>query len=419
MDRKLEHWVDDQRTWAILIAVITFSALLLRIVAGPVLNPDGGEDLDIYYYFSHIVLDGGNPYTAPENGPVPGLYGDNTVFHMSSLAGLLWLHDSKDTLRMFFILFDVAMIPLIGFYARRPHPWRLAVAVFYAFCPAVIVWTEYTGDYPVEIFSIFLIVLALERSAMALAWAATTFLALFKWMSGFFLIPFAMYAGSRMTLRIFLIASALFGLAFALGHLPFFPDDLVAYERREARTHLDPSHASLTQIPYDLGIYDSRFPQVFIYGGLAATYVLFALRHIDIREAIALALLVAFVALPDQGFARILLIALPFLLLIRLTPGRYAALWGVASMAGLAVLFSVGRTPFESTSGVHYEAAHWLFGDYASLRHVLWANAPLALLVGLYAYDKWTGGYPRRERLLFDRYLLPTRGPRVDAVKPT
>jgi hypothetical protein len=410
MSRKLRHWIDNQASWAILIALITFGALLLRIFAGPILNPYGGGDLDIYYYFSHIVLDGGNPYTAPDNGPIPGFYGDNTVFHMSSLAGLLWIHDSKDTLRMFFILFDVAMIPLIGFYARRPRSWRLAVAVFYAFCPAVIVWTEYTGDYPVEIFSIFLIVFAVERSAMALAWAATTFLALFKWMSGFFLIPFAMYARSRMTLRMFLIASALFGLAFVSSHLPFFPDNLVAYDRREARTHLTPGHASWTQIPYDLGVYNGRFPQLFIYGGLAATYALFALRRIDIREAIALALLFAFVALPDQGLGRIVLIALPFLLLIRLTPWRYAALWAVATMAGLAVLFSVGRTPFEATSGAHYEAAHWLFGDYASLQHVLWANAPLALLVGLYAYDKWTGRYPTRDRLLFNRHLLPTLG---------
>jgi hypothetical protein len=400
-----------------LIAFLAVSALAIRLVAGPVLASGGGADLDIYYYFSHIVLDGGNPYTAPENGPIAGSYGDNTVFHLSTLAGLLWLHDSKDTLRVFFILFDAAVIPLVGFYARRPRPWRLAVAVFYAFCPLIIVWwTEVPEDKPVSLFLIFLIVFAVERSALTVACVGTTLLALFKWMSGFFLIPFAMYARSRMALRVFLVAFGLFVLAFALNHLPYFPDNLVAYDRRELRTHAPPVHASWTKLLSALGIYTDTYVKLFMYGGLAIVYALFTLRRLDIREAIVLALFFAYFALPDQSFDRILLIALPFLLLIRLTPWRYAALWIIGIFAGAAVHFNLGLTPWQTHKGASYEVAHWLFGDYGSLQHTLWANSPLVLLVGLYVFDKWTGRYPRRERLLFDEHLLTRPEPRAQPV---
>jgi len=75
------------KPWPLLVSAIALSAFLVRVAV--IHKWGGGYDLRIYEYFGTLAAHGHNPYNAPANGPIPGVYGDNQPFEMLLLGGLL------------------------------------------------------------------------------------------------------------------------------------------------------------------------------------------------------------------------------------------------------------------------------------------------------------------------------------------
>jgi hypothetical protein len=75
-----------------------------------------------------------------------------------------------------------------------------------------------------------------------------------------------------------------------------------------------------------------------------------------------------------------LLITLPFLFIIAMTARRWLSLWAVSFLAAAAVLVEFRKTPIDLIEQI--------FGSYGSLKHVLFANTLMALVVFYYLKDR-------------------------------
>ena len=394
------------RRWRLVVVGIAFVALLVRFAILLHYRHYVSADLRIYYYFSHLILEGANPYDAPAGGSVDSSYGDFPAPEMGTYAALLNIHDSPLTLKVFFAFADFLTIILLGFLLPRSKPWRLSAMLFYGFSPLVLVsWIVVTEDKTVLFTFITWIYIAIERRATIAAWLGTGTLAVYKWISGFFLVPFALWSSRSMSRKGLLAALGIFAITFVVSHIPYFPESLRMYERRQEASHIyPPVHASLTKVLYDLGLYETFFVQGFIYTALAAVYLLFALRKIDIKEAIALSLFAAYVALPNESFDRILLITLPFLFVVSLSLARWAAVWAVTIVTGAGVYLNVmAPTPVPQS---FVDAA----GSYGSYRHLILANALMLLILAFYLWDKIVRRRPLEEDLLAPRLELSVFG---------
>jgi large-conductance mechanosensitive channel len=90
----------------------------------------------------------------------------------------------------------------------------------------------------------------------------------------------------------------------------------------------------------------------------------------------------SYVALPDEGANRMLLITLPFLFILAMTEFRWLSLWAVSILGAAAVLVEFRNTGIGLIEQV--------FGSYGSLKHVLFANLLMAFVVFYYVKDKVT-----------------------------
>ena len=355
------------------LAALAFGVRLL-VAAGT----GGGEDLKLYHAFGGLVADGFNPYHPPPGFPLPDRFGDNLPLELLLFAGVLKVHDAAMSLRVLFAAADAGVILLIGLHYARPRAWRAAFVIFYAFNPLVLgSWTATSEDKTLLFLLFAATILAVERDRPAWSWAGTAVLTAIKGF-GIALAPMLfVHTARRRGWRLALGCVAGYVAAVAIGHLPWFPDDLDAYSHRADRTNFPvPGHASLTQVLSRLDVYDPAVARLGVPILVVAIFVLFWRELIGIVEAMVLANAATLVLQPDHSYPRVLFATLPFLLILRTDRRRWLVLWAVSVLGSIAVYFQQERGEL---------------GGYSSFPHVLAANAFFFVVIAYYARDKFAG----------------------------
>ncbi len=370
----------SERRWKQFVALVAVGALVVRLVL--IATTGGGFNLRIFHYFGGLILDDINPYAAPVGGEFGPRYGDNAPPELLLFAGLLKIHDSADTLRAFFTVADLAVITTVGLAYPRSRAFRANFIAFYAFNPLMLeAWTAFADDKAVILLLTIAVLIGLERDRLGFSWAAAAALGAFKWISVVFAPALAIHTARIRSKRWLVLALLAFAGVLFVSQVPYFPDSLEAFDRRSARIDIDPPiHASVTQLLDAVGLYDPLIPRIFMPVSLALVYGFFLLRRIDVKDTVVLSLFFAYVALPDEGFNRMLQITLPFLLVIAMPALRWTLLWLLSSLAALAVLVEFRDT--------HVSAVESAFGAYGSVRHVLFVNVVMVAVLFWFLRDR-------------------------------
>jgi hypothetical protein len=366
-DRLAPAWA----TWPTRVALLAVAALVVRLVIVAV--TDGGSDLTIYHYFGGLGLHGPNPYDAPLGGPIEPRFADSPPLEFALFAGLLALHDSATTLRIFFALCDAGTILLIGLAFPYARAWRWRLLLFYAFNPFVLTaWTAFAEDKTLLFLLIAALLLSLEGGRLAAAWAATAALTALKFLGAFFAPVLALHTLRRLGRR-GLFPIAVCAAAVALTCLLWFPDSLHMLDNRRARAAMpEPIHASPMLFLSHVGLYVTWLPQVLMGLSLLAVLVLYVREKLDVSEAVVLSIAAGYVYLPDQPSNRILLVLLPFLLLHDPSRRAWLLLW-LASLPAAAAVIEASRDLPPGIASV--------IGPSGSLRQVVWLHLPLLIVV--------------------------------------
>ncbi|MDO8210054.1 hypothetical protein [Conexibacter sp. CPCC 206217] len=360
-------WAD----WKLRVIALTAVALIVRLVVIAV--TDGGADLAIYRFFGGFALHGVNPYDAPAGGPIEPRFADSPPLEFALFAGLLALHDSAATLRIFFALCDAGTLLLIGFAFPFARAWRWRVLVFYAFNPFVLTgWTAFAEDKTLLFLLIAALLLALDGGRLAWAWAATAALTALKFLGAFFAPALALHTVRALGWRRALIPVGLCAAAVALTCLLWFPDSLHMLDNRRDRAAIpEPIHASPLLFLSHAGLYATWLPQLLMIVSLIVVIALYARERLDVKEAVVLSIAAGYVYLPDQPSNRILLVLLPFLLLVDLSRRAWILLW-IASLPAAAAVIEASR-PLPG-------GLAQLIGPSGSLRQVVWLHLPLLVV---------------------------------------
>ena len=347
--------------------IVVLSAIAIRLFL--IFNTGGGYDLQIYRYFGNIVANGGNPYLAPENGAISPVYADMSPLNMMLFAGILPVHNSDIAIRLFLGLADILVVVSLLFFPNRDKSWRESVALFYAISPIVLYGFTIVAEDKSLIFLLLVLVFAMiESGHPTLAILATTTLAIYKWMGVFFVIPLIFHVSKSQ--RDIILYGLLFATLFIASHIPYFPDNLLAYKYREARTLFDPPiHSSITILLSSIGFYTPAIVKLFIPSSLIVVYALYAFKRINIATCIALSIFFAYLPAPEMGFDRIVLISLPLLFIVKLSHSRIVQIWILATASVLGFLFTQYSSP---------------------LNVVVSYLMPIALL-GMFLYDNLNG----------------------------
>lgn len=380
----------NRRQTAIVFA-IAILALIVRAVI--IAHSHGGQDLQMYTYFSRLALHGHNPFAPPRGGLFPGYDSNNPPIEVAVYAGLLAIHDSPTTLRMLFALADAGTVLLIGLCFPRPWRWRLPWILFFAFNPFVLVsWTTFAEDKTLLFLGICLWILALERGRQWSAWITATALTVFKFL-GAFAVP-ALALDTYRKRRWWVLAPAVvFVLAFLLSNVPWFPHSLNAFSRRNQRLDLGyPIHASPMLVLASLHLYAPVEATLLTIAAILAVLAAFYARRIEMREALALSLVAGYLFLPDDAFNRLLLITLPLMLLIELSLARWVAIWTISSVAAFGAVIATHGVP-HWLSGIHGPLRS-VFARDGTLRHALWMTLLTATVLAIYVYDRRRGRAP-------------------------
>jgi hypothetical protein len=372
--------LEDERTWRRVVFAIAAAALLLRLAIAAITG--GGNDLKIYYAFTELVVDGGNPYQPPAGFSQPERLSDNLPIEYLLFAGVLEIENSKYALRVLFAFADAGVVLLLGLWYPRAIQWRAAFVAFYAFSPLVLgSWTATSQDKTILFLLLVALLWSLELRRYAAGWAATAAMGVLKGVSVAF-VPFLAWETWRERgLRVAALCVGGFGVVMLLGHLPWWPDAFEVYDRRNGHVEFrEPGHASFMQFVDRLGLYDSSIVQVGVPLLLVLTFGAYVMRRIDVREGIVLASLWTLVLQPDHSYTRALFAALPFLFLIELTVRRWAVIWVVSAIA---------------SAGIYLQQERGELGGYGSLEHVVVSNAFLVLVIAYYVLDKVRGEVSR------------------------
>ncbi|MEX0993046.1 MAG: hypothetical protein WDZ37_03525 [Solirubrobacterales bacterium] len=375
---RIESW--DARKWRRAVLATAALALLARAVVIAVTG--GGFNLRIFHYFGGLIARGVNPYDAPPGGEFDPRYGDNPPPELLLFAGLLEIHDSPDTLRVFFALADGAVIATVGLWYPRSRTFRANFIAFYAFNPLMLeAWTGFADDKALLLLCTIGVLAGLDAGRLALSWGSAIALAALKWYSVVFAPALALHS-ARLRSRGWTVAACLaFVGVVALAQLPYLPDSLDAFARRSDRISIDPPiHAAITQLLAEVNLYSTLIPRVFWPLSLGTVYALYLLRKIDIKDTVVLSVFCSYIALPDEGFNRMLLITLPFLFLIGMSLWRWTVLWFLSILAAGAVLVEF--------RDVDLDLAESLFGAYGSLEHVVFVNVVMVAVLVFYLRDR-------------------------------
>lgn len=375
--------IADRWSWLVMALLLAAAALVARVLI--IRNyPSGGGDLAYYYHYTDEVLRGLNPYRID-----PGVWSNYPLDipppEMGFFAVLVAIYHSPLALRVTFALADVITVLLVLLAFPRSRGWRLAVATFYAFNPFVLSsWVVYAEDKTVLFLAIVTILLFLERQRMVLTWVAATVLAAAKWISVFFLAPLTLFTYGKRGLRFTISALMLFGGSLIVAQLPYLPESLAIYARRNGRMGAMPQHASITKLLAGAHLYHPVMVKVFIVASVIMIFALFVMRQIDIRDVVVLSVYCFFVALPDESFDRLVLITVPFLFVLRLTVWRMLIVWGLTYVAALTVLSSDLLVPGWLPFGHSLDG---FIGAYGSRHYVALLNPLVLLMPGYFIID--------------------------------
>jgi hypothetical protein len=384
LDEPTAFW-RSQTGWRVFVLLVAAGALAVRLFV--IAHSNGGQDLRIYMYFSRLGLHGLNPFDAPPGGLFPPEQSDQPPVEIAVFVALLKFHDSPTTLRLLFAFADIGVILLLGFWVPRSRPWRAWFIAFYAFNPFLLVsWTVFAEDKTLLFVGIVIWLGALERDRQWWAWGSASALAVFKYL-GVFSIPAMALHSFRTRGQWVLWPIGAFTAACLLSTVPWFPASLNAFERRNARLSIDPPiHASPTLVLSKLGMYSPAEPKVLTALAIATVLVLFARRRIDITEAVTWSLFSGYIFLPDNPFGRLLLIALPFMLIAEYSTARWLAIWVVTSVLAVGAAVAARGVPGRLSSIA--DPLLTTFGRENSLRHVLWMSVLPALVLVFYFADR-------------------------------
>jgi hypothetical protein len=379
------------RNWRLLVFAITVLAVVVRVLI--IAGSHGGSNLSIYTYFSRLALHGTNPFNPPVHGLINPVHSNSPPFEVGVFTALLAIHDSPTMLRLLFVLGDAATLLLIGFAFPRPQGWRLGFMLFYAFNPFVLLsWTVYAQDKTLLFFGIAVLLLALERGREWTAWLAVTALAAFKFL-GAFAFPALAVHWLRKRRWWALAPVAAFLVVVALSNVPWLPQSLDAFSRRNDLLALNPPiHVTPTILLDKIGLYAPIEAKLLPVAGSVVAFVLYVLRRIDIREATAWSLFAGYVFLPDTDFDRMLLITLPFLLLLAMSTGRWVVVWIVSCVAAVAGDIATQGVP-HALSGIA-GTLQSVFPKEGTVLNVLWMNMFTVLVLGYYLRDRRAGRAP-------------------------
>jgi hypothetical protein len=379
-----------------LVAAVVVGALLARLLV-VALYRKGGTDLQIFYFFADFVHGGHNPYHPPANAPIAIIHSDNPPFLIRGMALLLAIYHSRDTLRVASAILEAVTVFTILAFAPRSRVWRLAVGSFVAFNPfTLIAWTAFFEDKG-EIFLLLVILLiAIERGQLALAWAASAVVGALNWLIVF--VPALLIETyHRLGRRAATLCLAAFGFVYVVSYIPYFPSDLEAYVRRSDQLGA-PFHASFDVFLAEAGLYTPALVAVLVPLSLVAIYAAQLRRLISVEETVVLSVLAVFVFLPNHTTHRIALTTLPFLFIIRLTTARLAMIWLASALGAIADIVARNGVPFGSHLGPLASAAAHIFGPrLGAPGYVAFGNTLTFLMLGLFVTDKL---HERRARVL-------------------
>jgi len=347
----------------------------------------GGDDLTVYTYFSRLLLHGQNPFDAPPGGAVDPVYADNPTGELGLYAGILGLYDSRTALRVLFLVADLASVLAVAYLFRRPRWWRMQLMLLIAFNPFLVIrWTFWAEDKTVLFLWLALLIAFLEQDRHVAAWTAATVLGVLKWISAYLVLPLVAFTASRRGYGRALLAVALSFLAVAAITVPFFPDSLKPWSRREARLNVVPEHESPTRLLDAVGLWDPLVVKIFVPVALLAIFVVYLAGRIDIREAVVLSFASSLILLPDIG--RVEFVALPFVLIMRLTPLRLLAIWGSSIVSSIA---AVGESRKADALPLGSMLERFLGSGDGTLLYVFLVNLFLFVVLLLYAADRVRG----------------------------
>jgi hypothetical protein len=375
------RWIESapERRFRQAVLALAASGLLARLVIIAVRH-SGGANLRIYWWFAHLAAGGHNPYHAPSVAPVNPTYGDNPPLEILLFAGLLKIHDSQTTLRIFIAILEALFVVAMGYWYPRDRRWRAGFCLFMALNPFVLlVWTAYTSDKVLVVAPIAGVLAALAADRVARAWAWTTLLAALKWVGTFFALPLLAASLRRVGLRAMALILAGCAVLFAVLSSPWFPSNLKAWHRRDVRIDLHPTHAALTQLLAKAHIYTSSLVRPFIIVSIVLIVALYLRRLLTVGEAIVLSVFAAYLPLPDEGVDRILMVTIPLLFVLQLSARRWIALWVVSAIESVAFLIQ----ELGPSSGQK------IIGHYASIGHVLLMNPIMLLPFAWLVIDRW------------------------------
>jgi len=177
-------------------------------------------------------------------------------------------------------------------------------------------------------------------------------------------------------------------LAVAVTTIPFFPDSLQPWHRRQDRLDHRPDHESVTRLLDAVGLWDPLIVKIFVPMALIAIFVLFLADRIDIRDAVVLSLAASLILLPD--ITRTEFIAVPFLLLVTLTKWRLVAIWTAATLSAIAEVGASSKAeslPFSSLLERLFASSEY----DGSLFYVFVVNLFLFVVLAIYAADRLRG----------------------------
>jgi hypothetical protein len=370
-----------ERSWRRYVLAAAGLALIVRLVV--IAATGGGFNLRIFDYFGGLIVQGTNPYDAPVGGEFSPAYGDNPPLELLLFAGLLEIHDSPDTIRIFFSLVDVAVLLTVGFFYPRSRAFRANFILLYGFNPLILeAWTGFADDKSLHLLCTIVVLIGLSKGRLVMSWVATGALGALKWYSVVFAPALAIESVRRHGLRWGAVALILFAGVLVVSQLPYFPDSLDAFSRRNDRIDINPPiHAAITQLLAEVNLYETWVPRLLVPVSLIAIYALFLLRQLSIEETVVLSVFFSYVWLPDEGFNRMILIVLPLLLITRMSVARWIALWIVSTIAAAAVLVEFRDFSFPAVESV--------FGAYGSVRHVIFVNVVMVTVLGFYLADRY------------------------------
>ncbi len=388
--------IAPQPLWRLplLLAVL---AIALRVIL-ILLFPDVRDDLRIYTYYGRMMAQGLNPYLPPADGAVSPHYANIAPFNLALFAAVFRLWDTPTALRLLFALVDGVIILVLGYALRRNRSWRKGVMLYYAFNPLVLTALVIDAEDKVVVILMTLIIVAsveAHRSTASLLW--TTALTLYRWLGAFFVLPLTFYFAR--TWRSLIAMLGLYGIAFALSHVAYWPANLFIYQSRAQRTLINPPiHDSPTMLLAALGLYTPRLVTLFILLTLVVLYTLFLLRRVTLVEVIILSAFFTTMASPELPTGRIIMVSVPLFLLLTLPRRRLVPLWVVTAIAA-PFLYPDLQARLMGMLGLP------ILIPYGSLPHMLLMNLLPALLLVYYFIDKRRGVVPSNT-LLSHGWLL-------------